>query len=111
MTLTALLVHDVTIITPGTTTGRYGDAVKDWTTATSTPAKGWVARTGQQEVNDGREAQVSEWKCFLPADAAVTGHDRVTWDGITFEVDGPPVPAWTPRGEHHIEVPLRVVDG
>lgn len=111
MTFTSLLVHDVTLIAPGTGAGRYGDAVKDWTTATEVDTKGWVARTGQNEVNGDREAQVSEWVLFLHPEETITGAYRVRWSGLTFEVDGPPMPAWTPRGEHHIEVPLRVVTG
>lgn len=111
MSLAGLLVHDVTIVTPGSTVGRYGDAVKDWATATETATKGWVARRSQDEVNGHREAQVSEWVLYVTADVALSGADRVVWGAYTFEVDGPPVRAWTPRGEHHVEVPLRYVSG
>lgn len=111
MTLTSLLVHDVTILTPSTDTDRYNDAVKDWGDATETGVKGWVSQRTQTEDHDQREAQVSGWILYLHPDASITGKDRIVWEGITFEVDGPPNPAWTPRGEHHLEVPLRVVTG
>jgi hypothetical protein len=111
VSIQALLVHDVVIVTAATTTGRYGDAVKDWDGATRTTVKGWLARKNQQEVNGTREAEVYDSVLFLAADATITGADRVEWQGGTYEVAGPPNQAWTPRGEHHLEVPLRRVDG
>lgn len=111
MTFAGLLAHDVTILTPGSEPDRYGGTVKDWATATETTVKGWVAQQSRSEVLDGREAQVSTWVLFLHPDATITGQDRVTWEGLTFEVDGPANPAWRPGGLHHYEVPLRVVAG
>ncbi len=111
MSFAGLLVHDVTILTAARAENRYGREEKDWSSATETTAKGWVSQSSRSEVIDGREAQVSSWVLFLHPDAVLDGLDRVRWEGITFEVDGPPNPAWTPRGLHHYEAPLRVVDG
>lgn len=111
MTLTSLLVHDVTILTPAATTGRYGDEEKDWANATNSTVKGWVSQRTQSEDHDQREAQVSDWILFLNPDETITGGARVQWEGITFEIEGPTNPAWSPRGVHHLEVPLRVVTG
>lgn len=111
MTFSGLLVHDVTILTPGTQADRYGGTDKRWDNAEEATVKGWVAQQSRSEVTDGREAQVSGWVLYLDPDATVTGKDRIVWEGITFEVDGPPNPAWTPRGLHHYEVPLRAVTG
>lgn len=111
MGLTSLLVHDVTILRPGTTTDDNGFTVKNWSSPTETTVKGWVSQQGSSEDRDGREAQVSTWTLFLHADTVVAGGDRVEWGSTTFEVDGAPQRAWTPRGEHHVEVPLRVVNG
>ena len=111
MTLASLLVHDVTILTAATTTNRYSDAEKDWDNATSATVKGWVSQRTQLEDHDQREAQVSDWILFLHPDATISGANRVQWEGITFEVEGPANPAWSPRGVHHLEVPLRVVTG
>lgn len=111
MSLTGLLVHDVTILTPASVSNRYGGTDKDWENATETEVKGWVAQQSRTEVIDGREAQVSTWVLFLHPDATIDGTYRVQWEGVTFEVDGPKDPAWTPRGLHHYEVPLRVVSG
>lgn len=105
------MVHDVTILYPGTTTDRYGNETKDWTTATTVTSKGWVARQNQSENLQGREAEVSDWLLYLPADVMVDGGDRVQWGTYLFEVSGPPNTAWSPRGPHHIEAPLQVVTG
>lgn len=111
MTFPTLLVHDVTILTAAEEIDRYGNTVKDWTAATSVVTKGWVSQRTQTEERERREAQVSDWILFLEPDETITGENRVSWAGITFEVDGPANPAWSPRGAHHLEVPLRVVAG
>lgn len=111
MSLTRLLVHSVTIRRAGSSTDRYGATVKDWATATDAVVDGWVAQTSALEVTDTREAQVSSWTLYVPEGTDLLGGDRVLWDGITFEVDGPPNRAWTPRGEHHVEARLKLVEG
>ena len=112
MSFASLLVHDVTIVHPATVADRYGGTDKDWAAATTTTVKGWVSqRSATEDRTDGREAEVSGWVLFLHPDATIASGDRVTWEGLTLEVDGPANPAWTPRGRHHLEVPLRIVDG
>lgn len=112
MSLTALLVHDVSIVRAGSTTDRYGATIKNWATATTTATSGWVTQvSGVEDRTDGREAQVGTWVLYLPVDTDVVGGDRVVWESYTFEVDGPPNRAWTPRGEHHVEARLRLIEG
>lgn len=111
MSLTSLLIHDVTIITPIDVENRYGGTDRSWEGATEVEVKGWISQRSTSEVIVGREAQISEWVLFLHPDATITGLDRVRWNATTFEAAGEPLPAWTPRGQHHIEVPLRLVDG
>lgn len=111
MTLQSLLVHDVTIVTPLFIEDRYGNAEKSWDNAEERTVKGWVSQRTQTEDRDHREAAVSDWILFLEPDEIVSSLDRIQWGGITFETDGPYNPAWSPRGVHHIEVPLRVVTG
>lgn len=106
-----LLVQPLTVQRASTVTNRYGSVEKDWTTVTETVVNGWVSRMSQSEDPTRREAQVSEWVAYFPAGTSIHGGDRVVWQDATFEVDGPPFHAWTPRGEHHIEAPLRAVDG
>jgi len=108
--LSNLLVRDVTILRPGTITDRT-DTVADWSTATSTHTNGWLAQRSAAEVLDNRTAGVTGWTLVLPGGTDVRRTDRVTIDAVTYEVDGDPNPAWTPRGEHHVEVSLRRVDG
>lgn len=111
MSLTSLMVHDVAILTAGTTTDRYGNLVLNWGTATSVSAKGWITQRPGSEDLLNRDAQIAEWVLFLEAGTPITGHDRVMWEGIMFEVAGPPQRAWTPRGEHHVEATLRAITG
>lgn len=106
-----LLAYDVVIVTPGEAVDRYGNVIKSWSSATRETVKGWVSLNSHDEDDTRREAQVSEWMAWFNPDTDITGADRIVWDGITFEVDGPPVKRRTPRGVHHIEVPLRVVEG
>lgn len=111
MSLSSLMVHDVTVVHAATITDRYGNLTKDWTNPTRTTVRGWVARRSETEVVDGREAEVSDWVVFLPTGTVITGGDRVEWNGNVFEVNGPPNEAWTPRGPHHIEAQLSAVTG
>lgn len=110
MTLATLLAHTATIVTPGVTVDRYGPT-PDWTNAAETTTRAWFSQRSALEDRDHREAQIGDWVGFFPAGTILTGHDRVRWGSITFEVDGPPNPAGTPRGAHHVEARLRVVDG
>lgn len=111
MSLTSLLVHDVTIITPGTTTDAYGDTQPDWTTSTTSTVKGWLAQTSSIENLDGRDATITTLALTLPAAAPIGPRDRVSIDGIVYELTGAPISAWTRRGEHHIECSLGLVIG
>lgn len=111
MTLTSIMVHSVTVVRAGTATDRYGNAEKDWTNATHTHAVAWIAQRNASEVLGNREAQVGQWVGYFPEGVPIAGGDRVEWGDYTFEVDGPPHPAWSPRGPHHIEAQLLLVEG
>lgn len=111
MSLTSLLVHDITILTSGSRTTRADDAVKDWRNATETTVSGWFSQVGAFEDLDGREAKVTDAVLFLPADTTITAADRVRYGGVTYEITGRPHRAATPVGIHHIEVNLRAVEG
>lgn len=113
MSLTSLMVHDVTVVRAGSVETRYGDDVKDWSAATETTVKGWVSQGDRVEDVDSREAQSRSFTVFLPADTDVTGLDRLVWEGLTLEVVGPPNWAWNPRmnAVHHIELTAREVTG
>lgn len=111
MSFQGLLTQTVTFVRAGSTENRYGDDEKDWAAATRTTTKGWVAQQAHSEDRDQREARVSGWVLFVAPTVDVTGLDRVEWNDLTFEIDGPPLPAYRPQGLHHYEVPLRLVEG
>lgn len=114
-----MFVHTIRVWTADETTDRYGNTVKDWSTATFEETRGWVTQTAASEIGDQREGQASSWRLFVPAGTELTGANRVEWVGetpmstdITFEVIGPPARPWRPwSGEHHVEADLRVVEG
>lgn len=104
-------IHDIKIRRPGTTTGRGSDVVKDWSAATDTPAKGWVAQRSTDDLRDVRTGDVSDFVLQCAATVDVRPGDRVVWGSLVFDVEGRPLEAYTPRGEHHTEVALRLVEG
>lgn len=111
MTITALLVRDVAIITAGVRVDAYGDNQPDWSTATEADAIGWLAQVSSTEVVDGRNSTSTMLVLTVPAGTPIAATNRVRIDGVTYEAISAPVAAWTPRGEHHREVMLRVVVG
>ena len=111
MTFQSLMVHEVQLLAAGSATDAYGNTTDDWAAATSTTVVGWVTQQTADEDTRDRDQQTRLWKIFLPADTEITGHDRVVWDALTFDVVGPPARVWTPRGEHHIEADIRLVEG
>lgn len=116
MSIANFLVHDVILQYPAFVTDNRGNQVKDWSNATSLVTKAWMAQTsegagGVSEIVPQREGTSSEWRCFLASGTTITNLDRILYAGMTFEVVGHPRLAMTPTGEHHVEVPLRLVEG
>lgn len=111
MSLATLLVRDVDILTAGIRTDAYGDTQLDWTAPTTVTVKGWLGPAISFEDLNGRDATVSTFPLTLPEGTPITARNRVRIEGRTYEVDGEPNFAWTPRGEHHVEVAVKVVVG
>lgn len=111
MSLATLMVRDVDVITAGIRIDAYGDPQVDWTLATEITVPGWLAWLSSIEVLDGRDATSTTLSLTIPAGTPITALDRVRIDGRLYEVNGEPMSAWTPRGEHHVEVFLAVIDG
>jgi len=65
------------------------------------------SRTSDDETEGDRRA--TTLRLYLPPDVVLDGSDRVVKDGRTFEVEGSPYLARTPRGPHHWEVTLKEV--
>lgn len=105
--------HTITIVTPSETTDPYGNTVLDFDTpASSVTVAAYVQPKGSGEatLDASREAQVRAFKCFTAA-SPMTGVERVTWGGVVYDVIGPSQRWDSPRGLHHYETALRVVEG
>lgn len=110
---TVLLIHTVTWIVPSTSTDVYGNTVRSYTApaATSTSITGRMEQNaGTEPLVEGRDPLERRWTLFTNQ-AGISGYDRIVFDGLTFEVEGPPSPAYGAGAFHHAEVGLRRVDG
>lgn len=114
-----LLPHTVDVMHPGTRTDGYGNDVDDWSEDAVTRAKvrAWMQQNTAAEDLDQRSAQIGEWLMIcnpvgVDGDPlTLYGADRLAWNGLDFEVIGPPGPAYDPNELHHFEVRLRAVEG
>lgn len=104
-------IHDVSILRPGTTSGRGSDVVADWSTATSEQAWGWVAQLSTDDIRDTRSGDEATHLLQTAATTDVRPGDRIVWGTDIFDIVGRPNAAYTPRGHHHTEVRLRIVEG
>jgi head-tail adaptor len=103
--------HRVTVVRPASTTDAYGNATRDYAGGTRTEyvLANLQQRSRDEPAEEGRDAAIAGW--WMATSFDLGRHDRVEWEGITFDVDGPPAPVYTPRGLHHREANLKVVDG
>ncbi|MFI1467644.1 hypothetical protein [Streptomyces wuyuanensis] len=114
-----MLPHLVEVEHPGSKTDRYGNTVDDWSPGATTVAEveAWLQQNTGAEDTDQRSAQIGEWLMICnPVDAegnalTVHGSARVHWGELSFEVIGPPGPAYTPVEFHHYEIRLKSVEG
>lgn len=104
-----MLADEVVVLRyPVSGVDRYNNPARGTPTETTYPAR--VEQTSAQEITEGRSTLISDWVAYLPHDADVEGHDELVYDGATFEVVGMPNVQKTPRGPHHTEVRLRLVE-
>lgn len=111
------LIHDVVRVRPvASTDPAYGTTWDYGTAAARATVSGWLEQTGTSEAfTDARDVIDQRWTLitnYLDVDA----NDRIEWGGHpagtkVFQVDGPPEPAYTPRGADHLEARLRIVEG
>lgn len=108
-----LLTQTVDIVTAGTTTvtDDEGNATRAAAGTVNVPAR--IEReqslADNAETSDGPVAAVTKWLLIVGPEVTIGMHDQVVSEGVTFEVDGPPVVQRTPAGVHHIEARLRLV--
>ena len=107
MSIARLLTQPLTIHHRGPTdpptTDKYGNEI---IVETGTePVNGYVEQTEAQEGTVDRETYITDWLVVLPADAALSGRDWVSYGGRTLEIVGPPAKPWNPRRRSvsHIE--------
>jgi hypothetical protein len=107
-----LLPLTVTKVRPASTTDRYGNTVYDYgAAATRTSVAAWIDQaSASEETPNGRDVMVGDWK-LITNDTDVDAADRIEWDSVAYELDGPAWPVHTPAGLHHIEARLRRVEG
>lgn len=107
-----LLPHTVTIVRPVLVPNAHGNATPDYGEAASrTTIQAWLQQDTRQETrSEGREAAIQAW-LMVTNHADVLRGDRAEYGALTFDVEGPPEPVFTPAGFHHVEATLRVVDG
>lgn len=114
-----LLPHLVDVTHPGSRLDAYDVEVEDWSDEAVTRAQvqAWLQQNTGAEDLDQRDAQIGEWLLMCNPWAVdgtpltIHGEDRLSWEGLNFEVIGPPGPAYEPEGLHHFEVRLRAVEG
>lgn len=114
MSLRALMCHDLVVIQPGVHIDRYGNETKDWVEGTTrTPVRGRLAQRFRVEqlFNRGREVQITDWLCYLPAFTVVSALDRIQWEDLILEVAGRPHRAFARRFEHHIQCDCDTITG
>lgn len=81
--------HTVTVRRATVTEDDYGNPVRNWATATSTPVAGCsVQPVIGDEVTVGRDTIVSRWKLYAPDETDLIASDRVEFDGSAYDVDG-----------------------
>jgi hypothetical protein len=82
----------------------------EWELAGSEDAACSLQPVSSRESTANTTQETSEWVLYLPSEVNVGANDRVTVDGVSFEVAGPSRP-WSDLASrpHHIEVTLRRV--
>lgn len=86
----------VTRIRAPVTTDRYGNEVRDWPHATSTPYPGCgIAQgaAGTETVTADRDVVITDLVVYMPISTDVTASDRLEVRGHTYEIVGTPF-AW-----------------
>lgn len=103
--------HTVTIETAVPSTDARGDETHTFTSATT--VRGWMQQTPRPPVESlgDRDVRTSKFTLFSTQTPDMTALDRVVWDGKTFVCDGQPNHLTTPRGYHHTEANLELVEG
>lgn len=95
----SFMTDTVTVTRPASKAVR-GSTVPDWEHATEHVVRRCqVTAASTQQERDGRVVNVSDRRTFRARyDADVQPGDRVTWNGVTYEVDGEVFHSKSPTG-------------
>lgn len=104
---------DTIVILTGATVTDHGNTVVDWTAPTAVTQTGCRVQplTGAENLI-GRDEVLTRWRLLTPPDAPLSPANRVRWDGVDYEIDGPIQVQPSPTGTlTHIEAVLKLVEG
>lgn len=107
------LVRQVGILRAPLLASEFNDSIRDWDSATIvSTTNGWVPPEIQfYEINKDREHYYDEIRLYLLPNVDLLYTDRCIMEEDTYQVLGRPSKAFTPLGNHHLEVRLRVIQG
>jgi len=114
--ITSYYIHAVVILRAPLVPDKYnpaGASLRNWATAAHVwTGKGWLAPKGSQseDLNDKEQELNYSW-LYLPPESSPLATDRVTINGIMYQVYSDPITAYTPRGLHHYEVRVKEIHG
>lgn len=112
MSLTSLLTETIRRHRYPVVDDEYGNPVLDYTNPSTVTLRGRLEQTSASEEIVDRDTRISDWRIFLHPTADVAALDRIQdADGRLFDVVGTPQPQRAPRGLHHLQVQLRLVEG
>jgi hypothetical protein len=99
--------HTITVRRAVSAEDAYGNAERNWATATSVTVTGCSMQpvTGQEQTV-GQDTIVSRWQLFAPDGTDLLATDRVEFNGDAYEVDGE-VQRWGFPPLSHITALLR----
>lgn len=115
-----LLPHQVTRVRPvALASSAYGTTWDYGASAGRSTFAGWLEQADQSTLSETVEptrATIEQRWNLITNYVDIDANDRIEWPGHPagmhiFDVDGPPEPAYTPRGPHHTECRLRRVEG
>jgi predicted neuraminidase len=93
--------HVIGIVRAPLVTDGKGNTIRNWSAASTAMAAAWVQPVTTDEQTLNQDRVVSRWRVFVEPSADIVASDRVTWSGLTFQVDGE-VQMWDDRnGAHH----------
>lgn len=109
MALPSWSLRDLTLRVASSTTDAYGATVPD--TDTDTTIKGRIDQSSRTDsLAMGRVGEVSTWLLLTNVDT-LNASDRIVDGSHTYEIDGPPWPAYGGTGIHHYEASLKLMEG